>query len=205
MIVSVIQLSACRKLVSVILISKEISYTNQLGDMIMNTKSNTMIMNTLNALAAMFNTYSDKGLTANIDNDVLIVHVNIPMVFGMIDYPDNRKPWSISWSINKDYFEPIREIKYDSYDGYDSYTYYSDDDEVAVEILEPEVLKMLTDITMETNTVPYITSDYIDNNVRQCLQIAMQLAFMRSQSDNDVIPITVDFTYGDYIDTDADE
>lgn len=171
----------------------------------MNTKSNLMIMNTLNALAGMFNTYSDKGLTASIDNDVLIVHVNIPMVFGMIDYPDNRKPWSISWSINKDYFEPIREIKYDSYDGYDSYTYYSDDDEVAVEILEPEVLKMLTDITMETNTVPYITSDYIDNNVRQCLQIAMQLAFMRSENDNDVIPVSVAFTYGDYIDTDTDE
>lgn len=171
----------------------------------MNTKSNPMIMNTLNALAAMFNTYSDKGLTASIDNDVLIVHVNIPMVFGMIDYPDNRKPWSISWSINKDYFEPIREIKYESDNGYDSYTYYSYDDDEAVEILEPEVLKMLTDITMETNTVPYINSYYIDNNVRQCLQIAMQLAFMRSQSDNDVIPITVDFTYGDYIDTDADE
>ena len=172
----------------------------------MNTKSNPMIMNTLNALAAMFNTYSDKGLTASIDNDVLIVHVNIPMVFGMIDYPENRKPWSISWSINKDYFEPSREIKYDADNDYDSYTYYSDDnDEVAVEILEPEVLKLLTDTTMEMNTVPYITSDYIDNNVRQCLQIAMQLAFMRSVNDNDVIPITVDFTYGDYIDTDADE
>lgn len=166
----------------------------------------TTDMNTLNALAGMFNTYADKGLTASIDDNVLIVNVNIPMVFGMFDYPDNRKPCSIAWSINKDYFEPIREIKYDAYDGYDSYTYYSnDDDEVPVEILEPEVLKMLTDNTMETNTVPYINSDYIDNNVRQCLQIAMQLAFMRSENDNDVIPVSVAFTYGDYIDTDTNE
>lgn len=171
----------------------------------------TTDMNTLNALAGMFNTYADKGLTASIDDDVLIVNVNIPMVFSMFDYPDNRKPWSISWSINKDYFEPIREIKYDSYDGYDSYTYYSNDDdnnddsECGVEILEPEVLRLLANNTMETNTVPYINSDYIDNNVRQCLQIAMQLAFMRSENDNDVIPVSVAFTYGDYIDTDTDE
>ena len=36
----------------------------------------TTDMNTLNALAGMFNTYADKGLTANIDDDVLIVHVH---------------------------------------------------------------------------------------------------------------------------------